>query len=280
MKKAVRRLVLSAWRTLVPKRARNSLRLWLALETPDSAPRLIEEFDTGPVLVLAPHMDDEVIGPGGTIVRHVQAKTSVTFVYMTDGMAGEPDAPATLNQERKSESRKAAEIVGVTDLVFLDGPDGSLDDTPETVTALALIISDRRPAIIYVPGLTDYHVDHWATNRILRKALDRLPGDLLLNLIIRGYEIWTPLPANRMTDITSVVRTKREAIDVFVTQTRRIDYAWTILGLNQYRSMLHLFGRGYAEAFLETTVDEYRWYFDQISLKTPFGTGDEMTPWD
>jgi N-acetylglucosamine malate deacetylase 1 len=278
MKQAVRQWVLSAWRTLVPKRARNSLRLWLALEIPDSAPRLIDEFNDGPILVLAPHMDDEIIGPGGTILRHLQANVSVTFVYMTDGMAGEPNAQKTLSDERKAESRRAAEIFGVSDLIFLDGPDGSLDDSPEIIAAVARIISDRKPAIIYAPGLTDHHRDHWATNRILRKALERLRSDLSRNLIIRGYEVWTPLPANRMAEITSVVQTKRQAIDVFVSQTRRIDYAWTILGLNQYRSMIHLLGRGYAEAFFETTVDEYREFFDQVSLRVPFGI--ENTPWE
>jgi len=48
--------------------------------------------------------------------------------------------------------------------------------------------------------------------------------------------------------------------------------------LNQYRSMIHLLGHGYAEAFFETTVDEYREFFDQISLKMPFSV--ENTPWE
>jgi LmbE family N-acetylglucosaminyl deacetylase len=115
--------------------------------------------------------------------------------------------------------------------------------------------------------MTDYHRDHWATNRILRKALDRLKGDIL----IRGYEVWTPLPANRMVDISSTVEIKRKAIAVFVSQTRLVDYARTILGLNQYRSMMHLHGQGFAEAFLENTAEEYRRLFDAISVKRPCG---------
>jgi LmbE family N-acetylglucosaminyl deacetylase len=270
MKRLARQIVLRAWRTLLPRRARNSLRLWTILDTPDFAPRMIEEFSAGPIIVLAPHMDDEIIGPGGTIVRHLRAGASVTFVLMTDGMAGDQRAKESLSEERKAESRRAAEIVGVSDLIFLDGPDGSLDDSPEIVAALEKIIASRKPAIIYASGLTDHHRDHWATNRILRKSLDRLSAGLSRNILIRGYEIWTPLPANRMADITQVVEIKRQAIEVFVSQTRLVDYAWTILGLNQYRSMIHLCGHGYAEAFLENTVDEYRELFDRISLKRPF----------
>jgi LmbE family N-acetylglucosaminyl deacetylase len=266
MKRLARRLILSAWRRLVPKRARNSLRLWLSLDIPDRAPRLIQEFNSGPVLVLAPHMDDEIIGPGGTVLLHLQAGAPVAFVYMTDGMAGEPAAKTALAGQRKAESRRAAEICGVRDLVFLDGPDGSLSDSVEMVAALTKIINQRKPAIIYAPGLTDHHCDHWATNRIVRKSLDQLPAEQTRDLIIRGYEVWTPLPANRMVDITQVAETKRRAIEAFVSQTRLIDYVRTILGLNQYRSMVHLYGKGYAEAFFETTVEEYREYFDRISL--------------
>jgi LmbE family N-acetylglucosaminyl deacetylase len=242
----------------------------LTLEVPDAAPRLIQEFGGGRIIVLAPHMDDEIIGPGGTILRHLEAGASVTFVYMTDGMAGEPHAKKSLSEERKAESVRAAGIFGVRDLIFLDGPDGSLDDSPTIVAALEKIITNLRPTIIYAPGLTDHHRDHWATNRILRKSLDRLPSDLSRGIIIRGYEVWTPLPANRMADITQFVQTKRRAIEVFVSQTRLIDYTWTILGLNQYRSMVHLLGHGYAEAFFESTVEEYRQFCDQISLKRPF----------
>ena len=84
MKHLFKQFVTGIWRMLVPKRAKNSLRLWLSLELPDRAPQLIEEF-SGPVVVLAPHMDDEIIGPGGAVIRHVQAGAAVTFVFMTDG---------------------------------------------------------------------------------------------------------------------------------------------------------------------------------------------------
>jgi N-acetylglucosamine malate deacetylase 1 len=270
MKHLIKRWVLLAWRTVVPKRARNSLRLWLMLETPDRPPKLISEFG-GPVVVLAPHMDDEIIGPGGAVARHVIANSSVTFVFMTDGMAGDPQAtdPASkklLADKRKEESRRAGEVIGVRDLVFLDGPDGGLADTPEMVAALEKILAAKKPLVIYVPAVTDNHRDHWGTNRILRKAIDRLPAAETRDLLIRGYEVWTPLPANRMVDITDVADKKRAAIDLFVSQTRLVDYSRSILGLNQYRSMMHLFGHGFAEAFLETTCDEYRAMFDQMSL--------------
>jgi LmbE family N-acetylglucosaminyl deacetylase len=274
MKKLLKQMVRGGWRLVVPKRARNSLRLWLMLETPDLAPTLISNFAADGVVVLAPHMDDEIIGPGGAVALHVRAGSAVTFVFMTDGHAGDHSAPMPrpspeqVGQIRRAESEAAAQIVGVKDLVFLDGPDGKLSETPAMVDALANLLRQRRPAIVYAPALTDRHIDHWATNRILRLVLDRLAPETLDRMIIRGYEIWSPLPANRMADITSVVEIKKKAIAAFASQTRYVDYSWTAAGLNQYRSMVHMHGHGYAEGFLETKVAEFKELFDRISLRS------------
>ena len=60
---------------------------------------------------------------------------------------------------------------------------------------------------------------------------------------------------------------KRRAIELFASQTRIDDYARTTLGLNQYRSAPLLHGRGFAEAFLETTAAEYRRLFQAVRLR-------------
>ncbi len=106
MKHLLKRLALFFWSRVLPKQARNSLRLWLMLEMPDRPPQLIETFANGPVVVLAPHMDDEIIGPGGAILRHLAANCSVTFVIMTDGAAGDPRAVDLSSSQTYSETRK------------------------------------------------------------------------------------------------------------------------------------------------------------------------------
>jgi LmbE family N-acetylglucosaminyl deacetylase len=224
-------------------------------------------------------MDDEIIGPGGTVCRHVVAGSAVTFVYMTDGRSGDPDVLAqnlsaaeieqktlALAEQRKLESRTAANIVGVNDLVFLDGKDGGLFESPAIVEALAKLLAEKRPSVIYAPALTDHHRDHWATNRILHLALQKLRPAARESLTIRGYEVWTPAPANAMVNITEMAASKKQAIEAFTTQTKFVDYSWTAMGLNQYRSMVHMHGRGYAEAFFEMTWAEYSRAFELILL--------------
>ncbi len=246
--------------------------MWLAGSWEDQTPELISDFNADPVLVLAPHPDDEVIGPGGTIRRHILAGAAVTVAILTDGRWGGYNPDGTLVERRKQESRRAAEIIGTPPPIFFDAPDSNLVETPELVARIGQLFAEKNPKYVYLPALNDGHPDHWSTNRILNHLLLRLSSEVLRRLVLRGYEVWTPLLANRYVDITSMVELKRQAIEAFPSQTGNDDYASAALGLNRYRSLQHLHGRGYAEAFRQMTADEFRHLFTAASLR------DKVTP--
>jgi len=133
----------------------------------------------------------------------------------------------------------------------------------------------------YAPRwLTDFfHVDHWAAAiRILRLALDRLPGFWLRNMVIRGYEIWSTLPANRIADITAVIKIKEQAIAAFSSQMKSTDFVSAALGLNRYRSMVYSQAADMPRGFLETTVAQYRELFEAIILRGNGARHNRATP--
>jgi N-acetylglucosamine malate deacetylase 1 len=254
-------------RRLIPRDAHSSLRLWLVGGSEDQHPELITDFDAEPVMVLAPHPDDEVIGPGGTIRRHVQAGARVTVAVLTDGRWGGYDGDGTLVERRQAESRRAAEIIGTDAPIFFGVPDSNLDETPDLVARVGKLLADKNPRYIYLPALSDWHPDHWSTNRLMYAMLSQLPAAMTRRMVLRGYEVWTPALANRYVDITALVEIKRQAMEAFPSQTAAEDYPAAILGLNRYRSLHHLHGRGYAEAFQEVTVEEFRHLFAAASLR-------------
>jgi LmbE family N-acetylglucosaminyl deacetylase len=115
----------------------------------------------GPVLVIAPHPDDEVLGAGGTISRHVDEGREVVVVIVTRGDPSMFD-PA-LVQRTREEAAEAAEVLGVKPPVFLEGFPAALLDTVPAANlnaALAEIMRELRPDTVYLPFAGDMHLDH------------------------------------------------------------------------------------------------------------------------
>ena len=265
----LRRFAASAARTilrrLLPSSAKHTLRQLLELDLPEQAPEPIDNFARGPVLVLAPHMDDEAIGCGGACLLHARAGARVRIVLMTDGRRGDPElygqglAPDALRAAeervgatRNDETRRAAAILGDTDPIFLDAPDGALAPTPDLVGRLRALLAGLRPAVVYAPSMLDRHADHWATSRILCAAL-AAPSPLPPGALIREYEVWTPLVANRLVRIDDVLEDKRRALLQYSSQLERFDLVHVTLGLNAYRTLYPFKGVGAAEAFFESS---------------------------
>ena len=116
--------------------------------------------------------------------------------------------------------------------------------------ALAELVTRLAPDVLFVPWFADGHADHGACTRGLARA--GLPS----GLEVWGYETWTPLPANRIVDITGVVEAKEAALAAHETAYLAFDIGAT-LGLSRYRSVHGLMGRGYAEAFLAAPLARY-----------------------
>jgi N-acetylglucosamine malate deacetylase 1 len=247
----------------VPEPVRNSLRLYLTLLQRDREPQAARPPARRRIVALAPHMDDEVFGCGGTLAACVERGAEVTVVYVTDGSkgyaksAGAPGKAADevrLVARRKEEAQRAATTLGLADPVFLDLPDGRLAVTREAVGRLAAALRRLAPEVVFLPFFTDIHHDHWLTNSLFVEAVSQTRAPLAC----WAYEVWTPLPANTVVDITDTMERKRLAMDAFVSQRVEYDYMRAIDALNRYRSLFTTKGTGFAEAFYVADLALYR----------------------
>jgi LmbE family N-acetylglucosaminyl deacetylase/serine acetyltransferase len=236
---------------------------------PSAAPRPQEAFDARSVLVLAPHPDDEAIGCAGTLLRHLAAGATVGVVYLTDGRRGsaawQADLPAAERDalERRTAAARRIEAedwaarmrrhANVDDgrlrLHFLKGPDGELAAAPELAAALARVLDAERPAWIYLPSPFDVHPDHVAARALLDAAAGRCTQPHRATLA--HYELWAPLPASRVVDITAQLAAKLDALAAHASQLGDTPHADAVAGLNRYRSLALPERRGAAEAFLD-----------------------------
>jgi N-acetylglucosamine malate deacetylase 1 len=258
----------SLLRTLLLKaagqRMRQSLRAFVKAASLYDRPVSVCEPGKSKVVVLAPHMDDEVLGCGGTIARHVTAGSDVTVIFLTDGRHGgagiasrngyEPD-PHEIVDVRKAEARCAAQILGIRTLIFLDAEDSRLRSDRLVADRLREILERDLPDIVYLPFFLESHLDHRAANDVLLAAT----RGSALRFECRGYEVWTPLFPNCMISIDETIHLKRQALDCYQSQLAVTDYLHSSIGLNAYRAM-GLGGRPgrFAEAFHTLELADYR----------------------
>jgi LmbE family N-acetylglucosaminyl deacetylase len=209
------------------------------------------------VVVLAPHMDDEVIGCGGALARHVACGAEVTIVFLTDGRRGggpdHPD-PEDLVATRKREAQLALRELGIAKTVYLDGEDGRLAASAGLHQRLRAVLEDVRPEIVYLPFFLEEHPDHRAASSILAAAVH----GTALSFRCNAYEVWTPLFPNCLVRIDATIDAKRRALGHYQSQLGEADYLHTALGLNAYRSSALLDGGcRYAEAFCAVSLPQY-----------------------
>lgn len=284
MTSLVQRLLRALYARYVTEPSRNSLRVHLALLARDREPRRMEP-PRGRVVVLAPHMDDEVFGCGGTLALAARAGAKVTTVHLTDGrkgyakgrMAGRAPSEIeeferSLGAMRHAEAVAAARILGLEPPRFLDLPDGSLAVTADAVRRLADALRALDAEHVFLPFFTDIHHDHWLSNGVFVEAA--ATAGLSAAVACWGYEVWTPAPANSIVDVSDVVSLKRRALAAFPSQQAEYDYARAMEALTVYRSLFTRHGQGFAEAFYVADLALYSGLYRAIAVghRRPTGT--------
>ena len=209
------------------------------------------------ILVLAPHMDDEVIGCGGSILKHIYAGNDVSVLFFTDGsnFASEKAKADLLKKNRMDEVIKVMKFLKATPY-FLNVPDRTLSYNTRILQEVIKVLQEIQPDIIYVPHIKEGDREHRIVNEIFREAfwlasdVKQLNNGESLKVAeyILEYEVWEPIyNPNYYEDIGAFIDKKCEAIKMYESQKKFFDYAFAIRGLNQYRgAMSHVC---YAEAF-------------------------------
>jgi|SRR5690625_215429 len=175
------------------------------------------------ILVFAPHNDDEVLGVGGTIAKHVAKGDEVYICEVTIGK----------NKERaqliKAEAEAAHKVLGVKKTFFLDFPVVALSNLPaiELNKAIHRIVQDIRPVITYIPHKGDMHTDHAVVAESAMVSLRPVDSPQIKEIYvyetlsetewnIPSVENWF-IP-NVYVDITETIDTKLKAMECYQSQ--------------------------------------------------------------
>lgn len=149
--------------------------------------RHLELEDMDRVLIIAPHPDDEVFGCGNLIYELSSRRKSVSIIILSKGEQGCNLPPDLLKHERQKLAIKANEVLGCTDITFLDFPDGHFGDVTlfsVEVRKLESLLDKKKPDNVFIPHEFDFSSDHLACTRLLTELFEKS------NFNVYYYCVW------------------------------------------------------------------------------------------
>lgn len=114
------------------------------------------------IMVIAAHPDDPEFGCGGTVAKWAAEGNQVSYVLLTSGDKGSHDPsvrPGQLAALREGEQRRAADVLGVENVMFLRHADGIVENTLALRAQLAGLLRRHRPHIVLA-------IDPWKTYQL------------------------------------------------------------------------------------------------------------------
>lgn len=118
-----------------------------------------------PVLVVAAHPDDEVLGCGGSMARLADEGAAVHVHFLADGVGARgratgPDAKTL--KARRGAALKACDILGAASVTFGDFPDNRLDGVAllEIIRQVEARMEAVRPGVVFTHHAGDLNIDH------------------------------------------------------------------------------------------------------------------------
>ncbi len=212
------------------------------------------------VLVIAPHPDDEILGCGGTMFRHINEGDEVTVCIVTH--ADPPLYPEGASLPIQEAARECHKWMGVKETIFLDFPAVMLESVERYKLngAISNVIQKVKPEFVYLPHYGDMQKDHQVVVESCMVALR--PKHINKPLRVYGYEtmsetawnipnVQNEFIPNVFVDISGFLDKKIQALRYYDSQINEFPDARSleaIEALAKYRGALMHMGAG--ESFM------------------------------
>ena len=212
------------------------------------------------VLVIAPHPDDEILGCGGTMIKHIEAGDEVFVCIATKGCL--PLFSPESVEKVRNEAKKCHNLIGVKKTFFLDFPAAMMEKVEryEMNGKVLDVIREVQPDIVFIPHWGDMQKDHQMVAEACMVALR--PKYEPKVKAIYSYEtmsetawnapnVQNEFIPNVFVDITETLEKKKDALKVFETQVSPFPDARSLESIDalaKYRgALMHVAA---AEAFM------------------------------
>lgn len=178
------------------------------------------------VLVVAAHPDDETLGCGGTIARHILNGDPVSVVLLADGVSARVLRTAGALNERALMCRKACKVLGTEDVWLHQFTDNAMDRVPllQVIQHIETHIERFKPTVVYTHHATDLNIDHRIVHHATNVACRPQPGQAVRQLFY--FEVpcstaWAgDFKPTHFINVAATLQQKLEACEVYSTEMR------------------------------------------------------------
>lgn len=201
------------------------------------------------ILIIAPHPDDECIGPGGVLCTY---SSQCDVIVLTDGAQGQGNLPADeCRRIRKKEFMDEMEVLGIKKYRMEGIADGTLLHHTDCLERYDLSQYSK----IFVTGTGDHHADHTAAYVSLVQALKYSQAD---GTEIYLYEVHNPMEQpTHYFDITECVEAKCNLIQKHRSQLGAHPYDQYARIAAQYRALQNRMPGRYLEVYTKTQAKDF-----------------------
>lgn len=208
------------------------------------------------ILVVSPHLDDETLGAGGTLMRYKQESHDIFWSNMPS--VTEADGwDNTFIEQRKKQLQKVCSFYGFQQFYPFEYPARRLDELGRTelVSKLDHCFNEIKPNWVILPDLNDIHSDHktvfetcYSCTKIFRHSSIKMITTIEILSETNFGDPYSRFITNLYVNISAYMGKKLEAIQLYDAETAEHPFSRSI---DSIRSLGILRGSEVGVRFLE-----------------------------
>ena len=212
------------------------------------------------ILVVAAHPDDEILGLGGTLIKHVNQGDEVFCLILGEGVTSREHYGQDELDSLYDQCSRAGKIIGFKKIFLSKLPDNKFDSIPllDITKEVEKYLKDIKPDIIFTHHEYDLNIDHQRTFQAVltacRPCNSDCPKQLLTFETLSSTE-WQKKDCkqfrpNVYTDVENEIHKKIDALNEYKSEIREYPHPRSTEGIKilaQFRGLES--GLKYAEAF-------------------------------
>lgn len=186
------------------------------------------------VSVVAAHPDDELIGVGGTILKHISNGDKIQILIICEGKSSRymkfEDMDRSILDYYHGETTSAMKIMKIDNYQVCNYPNNRLDTMPllDIIKTIQNYLDEFKPDVVYTHSYTELNIDHLIINKAVVTAVRALPDSYVRELLFfttlssteQARAIGKYFEPNIFVDISPFIEKKLEALSCYQSELR------------------------------------------------------------